>query len=169
MILDGLPKSYEKVKKEIMDNLWPTSLLVLSSKLIEAQVQIRKMEGGMVNNSTDLRRKSDMAESSSQPNVIRRKTWSWSSYDIYVFEQWKSYFALFTLLNFWGFFILVHCLVLISYGLLMWNFIPRLSIVFLDYQCHFIMLALLDKWSFDYPIIYDIKCNMVNIKMFTCD
>ena len=74
MILDGLPKSYEKVKKEIMDKLWPTSLLLLSSKLIEVQVQIRKMEGGMVNNSTDLRRKSDMAESSSQPNVIRRKT-----------------------------------------------------------------------------------------------
>ena len=78
----------------------------------------------------------------------------------------QVYFALFTLLNFKSFW---YCLVLISYGLLIWNFIPSLSIVFLDYRCHFIMLALLDKWSFDYPIIYDIKCSMVNIKMFTCD
>ena len=60
-----------------------------------------------------------------------------------MFKSEEFIFAfMFTLLNFESF---LYCLVLISYGLLIWNFIPSLSIVFLDYRCHFIMLALLDK------------------------
>ena len=73
IILDGLTKNYEAVKNEKLYTYWPTSLLVLLSKLIDAQIKMRKMQKNVTKNSSDLGRESDMAKSSSQVHMKRRK------------------------------------------------------------------------------------------------